>query len=204
MPGAAALLTTPAATKLYRTNGLRAELIQEFVVEADASLEWLPQEIIVFDGAVASSTTQVTLLGTARFVGWEIMCLGRPAANEQFEQGHFAQSLEIQRDGEPLWLERCHFDGGDEMLAAPWGLGGRTVLGSFVCSGVKGTIASEIVESVVARHGFFSVSQIRDLVVCRYLGNKAQEARELFADAWRMLRPRSVERVAVAPRIWAT
>ncbi len=50
----------------------------------DGALEWLPQETIVFDGARARSTTQVELAGDARFLGWEIACLGRPANGEGF------------------------------------------------------------------------------------------------------------------------
>src|SRR6476620_11342443 len=51
--GAHALITTPAATKFYRSDGRVAHQRQEIVADA-ASIEWLPQETIVFPDARAS------------------------------------------------------------------------------------------------------------------------------------------------------
>src|SRR6186997_1982361 len=49
--GAQALLTTPGATKWYRSAGALASSHIRWTVDADAALEWLPQETIVFSGA---------------------------------------------------------------------------------------------------------------------------------------------------------
>src|SRR5258706_11967801 len=48
--GARALITTPAATKVYRSDGRRAVQRTRLSVAPGAALEWLPQETIVFDG----------------------------------------------------------------------------------------------------------------------------------------------------------
>ena len=47
-PGAHALLTTPAAAKLYRSRAASgpARQVQRFEVQGDGILEWLPQESI--------------------------------------------------------------------------------------------------------------------------------------------------------------
>ena len=53
-----ALVTTPGATKWYRSEGARAHQAVALTVARGACLEWLPQENIVFDGAdVETSTT---------------------------------------------------------------------------------------------------------------------------------------------------
>ncbi len=50
-PGSHALITTPAATKFYRAGPHPHSLLQQNLQVRDATLEWLPQETIVFDGA---------------------------------------------------------------------------------------------------------------------------------------------------------
>ena len=204
--GAHALLTTPAAGKLYRSDGANAQLTQELKVADGAWLEWLPQETIAFDGARATSETRVTLTGTAGFIGWEILCLGRPAADEIYAHGEFMQRFEIWRDGAPLWWERNALAGGAPVLHAPWGLAGRSVVATLVAVGRAPGVLPALRELLNAEHddGEFSVSQLRDVLVCRYLGNSAEQARAGFIAAWRLLRPALWGIDASPPRIWAT
>jgi urease accessory protein len=85
--GAQALITTPGAAKLYRSLGPTAEQTQRLRVAAGGSLEWLPQENILFPGAQARLRTELDLEPGAAFIGWEVQCLGRPAIGERFETG---------------------------------------------------------------------------------------------------------------------
>lgn len=205
--GAHALLTTPAAAKLYRSDGPCARLSQELRVADGARLEWLPQETIAFDGASATSDTRVELAGNAGFIGWEILCLGRPAAGESFARGMFTQRFEIRRDGLPLWWERNALAGGTPALGAPWGLAGRRVVATLVAVGrAPATLLTELRASLHAAgaDGEFSVSQLHEALVCRYLGDSAEQARAGFGDAWRLLRPALWGVEATPPRIWAT
>ncbi|WP_303908751.1 urease accessory protein UreD, partial [Thiohalomonas denitrificans] len=84
---AGALITTPGATKFYRSAGPRAYMEQRLNVADGGALEWLPQENIVFPGALADIRTRIDLKGQAGFIGWETLCLGRPAADERFDAG---------------------------------------------------------------------------------------------------------------------
>ena len=204
--GAHALLTTPAAGKLYRSAGASAQLSQELKIADGAWLEWLPQETIAFDGARAASATRVTLTGTAGFIGWEILCLGRPAAGETYTHGAFVQRFEIWRDGAPLWWERNALTGGAPALHAPWGLAGRSVVATLVAVGRAPSALPALRELLNAPQddGEFAVSQLRDVLVCRYLGNSAEQARTGFIAAWRLLRPALWGIAASPPRIWST
>lgn len=201
-----ALLTTPAAGKLYRSDGARAQLSQELNVADGAWLEWLPQETIAFDGACAVSRTRVALTGAAGFIGWEILCLGRPAAGETYTHGEFVQRFEIWRDGAPLWWERNALAGGAPVLRAPWGLAGRSVVATLVAVGRAPGALPALRELLNAEHddGEFAVSRLRDVLVCRYLGNSAEQARAGFTAAWRLLRPALWGVEATLPRIWST
>src|SRR6185436_15824208 len=111
--GAHALVTTPAASKIYRTNGAAVRQVQRLRVAGGATLEWLPQEAIIYDGARATLETRVELGPGARFIGFDAVCFGLPARRAPFESGHCRQMFEIFRDGRPLLIERGRYDAAD-------------------------------------------------------------------------------------------
>ena len=86
-----AQLTSPGAAKWYRATGPAHQCLT-LAVEPGATLEWLPQETIVFSGAQAELATRINLEGDARLFYWDMVALGRPASQERFATGHF-QSL---------------------------------------------------------------------------------------------------------------
>jgi urease accessory protein len=103
--GAHALLTTPAATKFYRSEGREAIQDQQLAATAGA-IEWLPQETIFYPGARVRSGTHVRLTRGSRFIGWEIPCLGLPARNQPFDAGALSLDLELWVDGAPRFIDR--------------------------------------------------------------------------------------------------
>ena len=212
--GAHALLTTPAANKLYRSPQpqLRATQRQRLCVSAGARLEWLPQETIAFRGARAELSTRVELSGDARFVGWEIMCLGRPAAGERFDRGVLRPHLELFRDGRLLYVERGLYEAESPLMEAAWGLAGQCVFGTMWCAAPEAARQLERVRSrleciaAAASSGGprLAVSAWDDCLLVRYLGPSAEEARTGLAAAWAELRPQVMGLEAVMPRIWRT
>ncbi|HEY0712337.1 MAG TPA: urease accessory protein UreD [Polyangia bacterium] len=208
-PGAHALITTPAAGKAYRSDGVRtARVSQHLDVRDGATLEWFPQETIVFDGARIDLTTRVDLGATGRFCGWEILCLGRAAAGETLVNGTCRQRFELSRAGIPLVIDKTQLDGGGPLLAAPYGLGGKTVLGTMILSPVVGDLES--VRLILTEFGATASSEtivatvVDGALVCRYLGDSAERARRVFLQVWSALRPALCGRPPRPPRIWLT
>jgi len=202
---AQALLTTPAATKLYRSDGRRALLRQHLRAARDARLEWLPHETIAFEGAAADVETRVDLAAGASFIGGELLCLGRPAANERFTRGDVRQTLSVWREGEPLFVERARYTSETPVLDAPWGLGGAPVVGVLVAAAhAPNGVARDIEGAVGPLVGRFAASELRDIVVARYVGGDVEEALGAFRAAWQVLRQACFGVDAVAPRIWRT
>jgi len=208
-----ALITTPAATKLYRSSGPTATLSQRLVVSADATLEWLPQETIAFSGSVASLSTRVELEPGASFIGMEVLCLGRPAAGERFDVGRLKQRLEVRRAGEPLVLEQLRLRGGGPELSQAWGLHGRTTLGTLIAvSGLEPEhwarrmpdLIQAVRDAIAPLGGLGAVTQVAGALVCRFLGDGSSAAHAVLRRAWELIRPELTQRPAVAPRIWAT
>jgi urease accessory protein len=203
--GAHALMTTPAAGKFYRSDGRLAVQRQRLTVAADAVLEWLPQEQIVFRGAEVDSLTRVELAAGARFIGWEVVCLGRRASGEAFEAGHLRQRFELWRAGRPLWLERSHVVGGSEWLHARCGLAGYSVVGTLVAVGATDRQVEDARAALPpAQDAVFAVTRVDDVLVARYLGHSGEQAREVFGCVWAAVRPPLLGRDACAPRIWRT
>ena len=207
--GAHAQLTTPGAGKWYRSGGPEATQRIAFAVAERAALEWLPQETIVFDGARARMETQVDLSTDSRYIGWDILCLGRAAAGERFEKGRFDLLLSIDRAGRPIWIERGGFDGSDPMLNSPAGWAGATVCGTLLCAFPElPAQASALLEACRqtcpadgAQHG---LSALPGVLIARYLGDNSEAARLWFVELWKILRPACLGRPAVIPRIWNT
>lgn len=200
-----ALVTTPAAGKFYRSDGRTSSLTQTLKVEAGSTLEWLPQETILFSACEVNMRTIVQLESGAAFIGWEILCLGRPASNERFDQGHARQHFEIWRDNKPLMLDRSQLTGGDELLSASWGMQGYTVSGSMMMVNADKTQLQYLRDHMpVIKQGLLSVSLVNDVLVCRALAHQAEHVRFAFIAVWKLLREPLLGRAACEPRIWST
>jgi urease accessory protein len=197
-PEAHALLTTPSATRFYRSAGPLACLQQHLRVAASGTVEWLPQENILFDGARAQIETAVDLADGARFFGWEIACLGRPANGECFGQGRADLRLAVNRDGRPLLRERLLL--GPEDAAT---LRGHAATGTLLVTGADAGALAQA-RTLTNTDGLVGSSLLGDLLVCRMLAPEAGPIRAHFEQLWHTLRPLLLGRPGCAPRIWAT
>lgn len=204
-PHAHALLTTPGAGKWYRSAGLEATQRIALKVDAGAALEWLPQENIVFDGAIARMTTDIELAPDARLVAWDILCLGRSAAGERFARGRLVFGTRVTRAGRPIWREQGLIDGGAPLLDSPAGMAGEPVAGVMLVSGraIEAALVARL-RAIEPASGRGGVTRLPDTLVARYLGPSAEAARNYFMWLWQILRPALLDRAAVPPRIWNT
>lgn len=207
--GSRVLLTTPAATKLYRSRSGSSAAVQRVALRAErgARVEWLPQETIAYDRTHAALTTHVELAADAELIAWEVTCLGRPACGERFAHGALEQRFEVHRDGAPLVLERARFVGGGAGMDGGWGLGGHPVTGTLLCvtAADPEPLLPELRAVLAARAGEEAVcSRLAHALCCRYLGPSVERALAAFRAAWVLLRQRCFGGPAAAPRIWAT
>lgn len=199
-PGAQGVVTTPAATKIYRSFGARIARMEQRLAVSDATLEWLPQETIVFRGARARLSTQVQLSGRARFIGWEILCLGRPASGERFDAGEVHQDFGIHLEGRPLWLDRLRLRGDEAALSEAWGLGGEPVLGTLLACPADAALR----DMARAACGQAACTLVDGVLLVRLRGSQGETVRQEFERIWRALRPAFSGLAPHAPRIWAT
>jgi urease accessory protein len=201
-PNAWAQITSPGAAKWYRAGGPAYQQL-DLKVAAGATLEWLPQETIVYSAAQAELATTIELEGDARLFYWDVVALGRPASGERFDLGHFQAHLDIRRDGRLLWHERQRIVGADGLLDSPIGLDGNPVFATML---VTGEIDAELLERCrsLGHEVRGDLTQLPGLLVARCLASEALLARAWLIDLWRLLRPALLGREAMPPRIWNT
>jgi urease accessory protein len=191
------LLTTPGASKWYRSAGAWGR--QRLKFDVAGTMEWLPRETIVFDGALARLDCEVNLGAGGRYIGWEVLCLGRTGAGERFGKGEIRIDTKIAREGKLLWLERGRIEAGGRLMGSPAGLAGKTVCGTLVAT------LEDAERSLVSKcRELAAVTCLPGLLIARYLGDSSEEAMEKFARLWECLRPAVAGREAVRPRIWST
>ena len=199
------LLTTPGAGKWYRSAGARGELVQRIRVAEGGVCEFLPQESIVYDGALGTLATEVELSGSAVFIGAEMICLGRTGAGERFTRGGLALRTRISRDGRPLWLERGVLEGGAALLDAAVGLDGAPVSATLLVAAPAcdaGLLEAWRAIEPVAGRG--AVTLLPGLLVARWLGPACEPGRTWLARLWGAARPAVAGRAMQVPRIWNT
>lgn len=197
-----AQITSPGAAKWYRAASTAYQRL-DLKLAAGATLEWLPQETIVFSAAQAELRTCIDLEGDARLFYWDVVALGRPASGERFDLGHFQAQLDIRRDGQLLWHERQRIVGGDGLLDSPIGLDGKPVFATLL---VTGEVEPDLLERCrsLSHEVRGDLTQLPGLLVARCLASEALLARGWLIELWRMLRPALLGREAVPPRIWNT
>jgi urease accessory protein len=127
--GAHALITTPGATRFYRSDGAVAQQQLTARIAQGARLEWLPLENIAYPGCIAENLARFEVVPGGVVLGWDITALGLQAAGQAFESdlsGRFTQDLRLQAGGQDLWLERGVIAANDaRLLDSPIGFAGR-------------------------------------------------------------------------------
>lgn len=214
--GAHALITTPGATRFYKTSGDAATQSTIIKMEDGARLEWLPLENIAYSGCLAENRLQLQLAPTAEMIGWDVTALGLPAAQQPFERGAFTQHLELLSPTgmHSPWLERgCIAANDTRLLKSPIGLAGHTCIATlfFIAGSAISTTARELFLSksrdISSSHALRAscgiTSPHSQIVVLRLLADHTEQAMDLckkVRGAWREL---AWGLPNVPPRIWA-
>jgi len=209
-PGAHGLVTTPGATRFYRSTGPLALQRSRLTLAEGARLEWLPLEALCYSACNAENHLTLNLAPGAECMGWDVTALGLPHAHQPFDTGRFAQHLEVPG----LWLERGVIDAADQrLLNSPLGLAGHRCLASlFFAAGTpldrpRRDAALDAARAVMDGHSLQATagatSPNAQMLVLRVLAPQVEPAMQLLKAvrvAWREV---MWGLQGDAPRIWA-
>lgn len=217
-----ALLTTPGATRFYRSAGAPAVQAVQARLAEGSRLEWLPLETLVYAGALAESRARFELAPGAEMIGREIVALGLPTAGKDFDRGCYTQHLELPG----VWLERGTLDAQDRtLLDSPLGLARRRVLATLwfgagtalapqrrsallaaaralAGQDEEGPLARSVDDATLTVHG--STSPHERLVVLRVLAWRVEPAVDMLNRVWALWRQLAWGLPACTPRVWGT
>lgn len=110
-PAANLILTTQAAERVYRSLGPPADVSVALAAEAGATLHWLPQETILFDGGSLQRRIDVELAADARFLAVESLLLGRTERQEMLSHVHVSDHWTVRCCGQLVHAERLKLAG---------------------------------------------------------------------------------------------
>jgi urease accessory protein len=133
--GANVIVSAQAAERFYRAMEGSAPSVVRNVIEAEAgaSVEWLPQETILFDGASINRRLEVGIAGNARFLGVETLVFGRAAMGEEVTRLHLRDLIGLRRDGRRVLHDAVRLDGDARAaLDRPAIGGGARAVGTIV------------------------------------------------------------------------
>lgn len=209
--GSHALITTPGATRFYRSTGALAQQMLTAQVAGGARLEWLPLETILYRNTQAENRMRFELAPGAEMIGWDVLALGLPASNERFDAGRYTQQIELPG----VWLERGSIDGRDSrLLESPLGWAGRSVLATmWFAAGQAITpvrrdallaAAREAVDTHPLKADAGCTAPHAEVVVLRALAHRVEPAMGLLTEVWRRWRALAWALPATPPRVWRT
>jgi urease accessory protein len=181
-PGAHALLTTPGASKWYRSGGRkRAAVIDRPRRSRGSASSGCRRRRSSSTGPKRRCIRRIELAAGGVFCGWEVLCLGRTAAGERFSYGHLDLATRIEREGRPLWIERGQLCGGSPWLEAAAGLAGQPVSATLLLAGraverewLEGCRALPVADGLLT-----GVTALPELLVARCLAPGAEAGTRL-------------------------
>ncbi|WP_105050966.1 urease accessory protein UreD [Psychrosphaera saromensis] len=214
------LVTTPGANRFYRaredlTIG-DSKQVQHcgISVKQAAKCENFPLETIVYEGADGFNTVDVYVDSDSSYLGWDITCLGLPSSGQLFKHGSYTQLNRVYCEDRLIYHDRISIKPDNQIHQHIAGLNNHSVFATFMAYAAKGQITDADNKMLIeqlrdcmiaadAQHKV-SVSQIRQLLIIRYLGDSAEECKALFIILWQTIRPLYLNKAANVPRVWHT
>lgn len=208
--GSHGLITTPGATRFYKSLGETALQRTHIRLAPGARAEWLPMEALCYSGCLAENHLTLDLAPDAELMGWDVTALGLPSASQPFSEGSFCQHIELPG----VWLERARIRANDKLLMdSPLGLAGQHCVATlFFVSGSKlerkrRELALDVAREVMGAHSLANTagatSPDAQVVVVRVLAPLVEPAMGLLKEIWKSWRRHFWDRTAPSPRIWS-
>jgi urease accessory protein len=214
------LITTPGANRFYRaredlTIGDSKQVQHcEVNLKQAAKCENFPLETIVYEGADGFNTVDVHLTNESSYLGWDITCLGLPSSGQLFKHGSYTQLNRVYCEGTLMYHDRIAIKPNNHIHQHVAGLNNHSVFATFMAYAAKGQVTDadnkmlveQLRDCMIAadsKHKV-SISQIRQLLIIRYLGDSAEECKALFIILWQKIRPLYLNKAANVPRVWHT
>lgn len=196
-----ACLTTQAAERAYRSSGGEALIANGLKIDAGCTAEWLPQEMILFEGGRFVRRTEVDLAADSRFLAVESMVLGRKAMGETIETGLIDDGWRIRRQGRLVLRDSFRLDGAfADHADRPARLGGNAAYATIFAQAPDAGPVLQAIREIAGKAG--GASAMRGLIAGRLIAADGDTLRAIMADLIPALRQAVSGRAERLPRVF--
>lgn len=198
--GARACVAGQAAERVYRAlGGVPAELTTRITLGPDASLDYLPQEAILFDGFALCRTLDVALDETARYLGVESLVFGRHAMGERLGSGMLRDRITIRRNGKVILQDMTRLDGDVTNILARKAVGaGALAVATIIRAAPDAAGLLDPVRAALVETGCEAgASMVEGVLVARLLAPSSQILRRAIVKILMLCRNGQA-----LPRVW--
>ena len=105
-PGTHVCLSTPSATRVYRTEGKPAILETAIRIGEEAALEYFPDHVIPHAGSALRQSLRLEMARGSRAIVVDSLASGRRAHGERWKFRELDSRTEVRLSGRPVYLNR--------------------------------------------------------------------------------------------------
>ncbi len=197
-PGAMITITSQAAEKIYRCEDVDCIVRVRLDAATGATIEWLAQETILFDGARLDRSVEADLAPDSRLLAIESVVLGRSAMGERYSRGRLRDSWRVRRDGRPLWIDAFALDDVEAERNAPFGLGDAQAYATILLVAPDADRQRDAVRALIADgNARGGASAFDGMLIVRLLATNPMRLRIMVMAIGSLLRG------AAMPRVWS-
>ncbi len=197
------LITTPGATKFYKTDGQISEFDQVFFVGKGASLEYLPSQNIFYKGTHTKVNTSFYLEENAKFAFRDVSKCGMKDEEDPFLDSSFFNTIKIYEKNTLVLKETCFIDGMEDFKAQA-AISNHPYIGTFICNKVSEETLLKLQGLLDLSTYQASIGVVDNYLIARFLGDDNQSIENTIVEIWKTVREEVIGLLPCLPRIWST
>ena len=187
-------LTSTAATKIHPMENEKAKITTKLMVEENGSLEYFPEEVILFENSLLDNDTVIELHPSSVLACSEIIFMGRKHYGEVNKFTRLKSNFEIKINGEIMIWDRFDISPVENELDGLGYMEKNSHYGSFfLYSKENNTELLETIRTTIQ----VNQQQIQigcslhtsGMIIVKALANNHYSIKQQFKEIWKRIRP---------------
>ena len=192
--------TSQTAERLYKSSMHPARISIDLNLDKAATLHWLPQETIIFQGAAADRTINLNMSADSSCLIVETIILGRQAMGEKIEKCYFTDNWRLYKEGILFHAESLRIgDDVEALMNSNAGINGSRMISTIICVGANTEYLKPIIEkNLASENSMCAATYLNEKLIVRLVSNYSAGGRTDLNKILCALRGHPM------PRVWQT
>ncbi len=171
--------TSQTAERLYKSSMHPARISIDLNLNKSATLHWLPQETIIFQGAAVDRTINLNMSADSSCLIAETIILGRQAMGEKLEECHFTDNWRLYKDGILFHAESLRLtDDVEELVKSNAGINGARMISTIFSAGANTEHLKPIIEkNLPLENSMCAATYLNQKLIVRLVTNNSAGGR---------------------------